>query len=1103
MNRERLQIDYEIKKSMEEVPNNQVGTDQDFTSLFSSASIKRDDGQYSDSNAIFVRKRGSFYKLKASQCPSFQYLNLENATGLVTTPRSTVGVSAIYEIYDRDTNTLLASLEDTDGSLTRTQISPNIEGHSIYIKLTVLQGTYTLEHGDNIFDGGERRFLLNAESIDATEASRYYYVAEEYDLDLVSTAMHKTYYDENMLYGGSAISVDGGLNSPYRLIEDGLNALTQTKNTLVILDSETYDEVLTIEHSAVGVSLQIVAGEGQSPVLTTGVGARKTLDRGHQAPEYTNENAIFFNENGLGVGSWQEPYSSFNTAISEAISFGKALVYGGMGTSGEGCFDISSTINGDIVIDSEYGYKPILRSFDNSVSSLIDLASTSYFSISGYEIESYVSEIGIYLGMSASSICQISNCTFRGFDTAIYSKYALGIVVGCLFESISKAIYISVDYTADISMGNVSKIIAKDIRGYLFYIEASDGHLEIENILVYGSFLGVVYLNSSSPMDLFNFKNATIYGGKNTFSQAGAIAILGNLPISYSFESIIFSKCGYAFLFDTFSVDIYYSSFDNTEHINGSGSLVYHTCGFDILFCDEEDNAFGQNPLSGGYKANSDKKDIGFSLKLMSVKRNYLTVSGVVFNGANVCFNAITKESSVSAIGMDEYRYCRFENFTGIAIDNFSYSPDPLLRYTNTKIKNSIIRNCAYGIANIYSGNTLSESIIYNIKDSGFYGALGSNYIEHSVVCTCNICVYSKGDAVITVNNSIISDSGGYGIYSESVVSINNSCLNAQTKGAVFKGKNIFYESPVFRAEGVFLLSREEEDLFQSPLIDASAEDYIGAYNIDYLHKQSGHKILRFKNNPFSVSEGMVIRGYKKSYTPNGGINRYGQTHKRVFRISWNDDEYILQEEREAILRIFDLTATEANGRRQDDSILRLHLYPENCAYKSTGNLSNNSLTDSSAKWRDSQWRGYFVNVVFEEFNDASFSPDNSVIISSLTSWDNDKWKGYEAVVYDGEKVLYFPITGVLGSYLYVGNCFKVMPSGYNKTCRIVKPIRVVDNDETTLYLEENEIKSATYAYEVGYIAVVLTTDSVFQENPSGYGNGERGGRLSLSFEEV
>ncbi|MEE9117255.1 MAG: hypothetical protein V3U02_01505, partial [Calditrichia bacterium] len=412
---EKILVHYERDLVYKNDPKNAVGATKSTT--------LRTVTTHNDTVTKYVKKFGNAYTIE------------DITDGVITTPRSDGGGvnKWWYEFYDFDTHTLLATVKDENG------VSTFVDGAAlasaaigVYVKVVLKSGTATINNGDRVrvdtdIDVGGRNIRFSAETFTSGEMLFYFaYSSSSYYMDSIT--------DQSAKYGGYRGAGVGTLRQPYFNIQDAIDAVAAAGapfTNVTVLDSESYDE----QPDADFAGIKVQAALGQTPTITSGVGARVTREVEHDG---NNADTAYVSKTGddANDGTYKEPYLT--------ITFAEANI--GARTSinimDDNFYNESIDITTGLIVESIYGKVPTIHR--TSVVDYIFRINHTDVVIAGFNIDgnTMVAEgIRFHVNYSGNTKnndiynCIIgigNNATFSGniLFNHVYNCVTGGIVVG-------------------------------------------------------------------------------------------------------------------------------------------------------------------------------------------------------------------------------------------------------------------------------------------------------------------------------------------------------------------------------------------------------------------------------------------------------------------------------------------------------------------------------------------------------------------------------------------------------------------------------------------------------------------------------------------------
>lgn len=1054
---ERVQVDYDHKTTYQSDEKNVIGATTDL--------ILRSVQAHSDLNCKYVRKFGTDYLIK-------------NVTSL----EDPVDVNLTIACYARD-GTLLGSRTGggayVDGSAVAT-------AQGIYIVCTASGGAVTLNIFGPVYsihtdvDAGGKPFYLPTAEVIADGDSITFYLSDT----------HSSYYDSAMRYGGARHTPDGTELKPYFTIQAAETALGGAFEIVTVLDSETYDEQIDIDSATTSGNSYIQAALGQTPTITSGVGARITRE---VSTQYNNTTAIYFNENGDNAnnGKWQNPKLTIANAITNRGT--NSVIYGGDGaTVSEGIFDESNTINGAFTLESDYGYIPSMTKTTGSIITITHInGNINGFKISGSESGVLIT-VNAYAGSIKNCICYNNEYGFKIWE--IYNF--VGVVEDCVFYGNDSGIHFNV---TEVIVGGIIKncIFYNNGTGFqCIYFRPFNG--TIENCICYN--------NSGHGINIRNInfggliKNCTCYNN----SCYGIIfhdvtAFTGTIQNCISYGNQTFD------LYETGGVA---PTITESNYGTNSGFTIGGGCiTTDPEFCKTDlPYKLGISANSGAYRTDTSSDDMGAHLRIIELNKSDITINGFILDGQSQYNNAIFIADSADHI--DNFiKWCTVKDFQGIAIDLYDDDTN-----TDTQILNSIIKDNGNGIKLAYGGNTIKECLIYNNSKFGIHSDWTGQTFNHNVFYNNYYGLYLESNSGgIIYKNNISHQNSLYGIYSEVALIVTYSCITDAVNANIdiTNSSNIIddplFINIVFGSEDFHLKSEFRGYSVNSVCIDAADDGLdMGAWDVDDSIFENYWKKYQFVHNPRTMNEGLLPKGVIKFDDAYGNLSGYMKSDRITLPLVWAGNSAMSEVQRKKIRYFSTHVPSVQNERTEAECEFRIHVLPVNKYGTGIADIdaTAKTLTDSDENWVENEKKGWYVTIVFKSETGGYVKSATKAMMKSGAGWNVNQWIGYY-LHYNG---YYYYIKSNSHNTLILSDPLDTLEDSNNKTYFIVKYFKIETNDETILTLTDNqsELITGEYGYYINFVKCkIQKPGGKYIQKTYDYGKEYSKTGIAITFEEV
>lgn len=933
-------------------------------------------------------------------------------------------------------------------------------------------------------DVGGKNFVLSGETIAISTTITFYL-----------SATGSTYYDSNYMYGGGRHTPDGTEALPYFNITTALADLGGAFTIVTVLDSCTYDEELEIDGA-----YTLQSALGQTPTITSGIGARITRE---VSAQWNNLTACYFNSNGndsTGLGTWQNPYKLPSTAITNRGS--KSVIYGGININTNYVYEISTTItiDGGFTFESDYNNILYLKKISNI--HIITLTDTN-INIYGINIDSnYIGSSGIYCNNSMNTILNINdNTIFNIINTGdiyidIPSTYTLEINIyrnnlrSSTTATANEIIYCYTnngDLTANISKNIcrsdnfVVPIFGTGIYCYINAASAKTATILIENNIVYNRSYGI---SSFAQLGSIIIRNNIIYA----INDSGIY--ISNLGATNTISKNIIRYCGYGHYYDGGGAPLtitYISNYDNTNNgfniTLGTGCITTEQKFISII-----NYNFGLSSNSPCLKTDGAEGDIGAILRTILISSDDVVINGFNIDGQNQYNNAIVKTGASDYTGL-QVKWCSIYDYQGIAIDDYSGTD------TTTTISNCDISYNGNGIKFTRGGNTVEESLIYSNSVYGIHCDYTVNIFNHNVFYLNHYGLYLENNSSgITLKNSIISGNSLYGVYSEVNIIIIYCCITDAINSYVnISDSTNFSDNPLFintnQGEEDFHIKTKELGYLINSACKLSADDGydVGAYLVDYGFDSEKWEKFQLYNNPFSLDPDYVLKGRIDYDDAVGSMDKYGKGHRLTFPLIWEDNDDQTEEQIDILRYISSLVKTTENGLTENETDIRLHLLPSQKLYTGTDGVISataKTLYNSGLSLVPNKYKGWHVGIKFEEGTSLVIDSSLKTATDGTKTWTVDEWEGY----YLYRNYNYYLIKSNTATALTLSDVDDTLVNETIATYSLEKYFKILSHNKNTFYLRDDnsELIDGTYDYYIDFIVCKVDNNN-FKPKMEGY----------------
>lgn len=892
---------------------------------------------------------------------------------------------------------------------------------------------------DTDVDAGGKNFILTGETIAVSTTITFYL-----------SATGSTYYDSNYMYGGGRHTPDGTEALPYFTITTALAALGGAFTIVTVLDSCTYDEELTISGA-----YTLQAALGETPTITSGIGARITREVSHDG---NNSDTAYVGKSGsdtTGTGTYQLPYATHQHAFDNL----GARTY--INTIDSETYIENIALSAACTMEPIYGKLPILSALTIGNNALTITGTP--ININGYKISD--SNYGII----SQNLSTINNCSCYN---NIYGIGWTGTATGytnnkCLCYGNINGIYITSSrggtfgYTAD-------KCICYDNSTYGLYLgnTATVISASLSNIICYNNGTGLYYTVSTANS---TFNNCILY--KN----------------NYGFHHNVGSY------FDTIIKLISYNNITFDLIKSNATPTITYSCygtnsGFTIgagCFTTEPQFCFTTNPYKLGLSSNSpclkvdgSENDIGVILRTILISSNDVVINGFNINGQSQYNNAIGKTGATDYTGL-QVKWCSIYNYQGIAIDDYSGAD------TTTTISNCKIYYNGNGIKFTRGGNTVEECLIYSNSVYGIHCDYTVNTFNHLILYGNQYGIYFESNSSgISIKNSIFNGNSLYGIYSEVSVSISYCCITDAVNSYIdITDTTNFTNNPLFintneNEEDFNIKTKAGGYLMDSICFETADDGYdIGAYKVNNYISANDWKYFIFDYNPKDIDFAKKLKGKLDFENALGSTNTFAQDEKRLITLTWTSQQVSTANQRKIIEYLAGLVQTRKNGLIENETKIRVHFLKSQKLESGTSGViseSQKTITDTSKAWIENEFKGFSVNTIFESGdNTMNINKDTKICTVSGKSWTVNAWTGYWLSLYISNYQYYFYILSNTADTLTISDTYNyISETQTGIDWKIVKHFKIESNTEDILYLNDDdaELDDTITNYEIDFI---------------------------------
>jgi hypothetical protein len=901
---------------------------------------------------------------------------------------------------------------------------------------------------DTDVDAGGLAFVCAAETIADGDTLRLY---------LSDTS--STYYDANYMYGGARHTpAVGDSRLPYFHPEAADTALA-ARTIVHVLDSATYE---VSEYAISGASTIWQAALGQTPTITSGVGARVSRE---VSVQYNNVTAVYFNENGndANPGTWQEPKLTIAGAIAARVAHD--IIYGGTGaTVSGGIFSENITIAAAYLLEPDYGYIPSVNAIQitnvgGEIYGFITTQITSGISLTGNIQDNTVHDFvgsGVFLGAAAIET------DLNGGN--ILRNHIYGSSIG-----IQQAQNASVTGTIEKNIIHDGVHAGGILAGII--MDASGGRtnsINVRNNVIYNNYEDGLYLYTHTQNLTGNIENNTIYNN-NQYGIYAEENAGGNITTVRN--NIIWNNTTFDLYLGAGAVTITESNYGtNSGFTIGAGCITT-----DPEFCYTTlPYKFGISANSGAYRTDTSSDDMGAHLRCIEINNSDITINGFYIDGQEQYNNAIFIVDNAGHTGTI-IKWNNIFDYQGQQIDLYGTAD------TDATITNNKIYNGGNAIRLAYGGNTVQENLIYNNSIFGIWTDWTIQEFIHNVFYGNQYGIYLESNSAgITIRDCIFDQNSSYGIYSEVALVITYcDILDAVNSNVNITAASNLTDNPLFvnTNEGAedFHIKTIEGGYVSDSACKESASDGkdIGAFDVSYSVANDYWKLYELAYNPKVMDFGNRPKGAVQFTDAEGGLDNWAKAHKRVFGLAFGQNQYTTEVLRNK-LKLFsvDMMRKRENTYVDSQTIFRVHFQPTTYLESGTGTVDGTGKTiqDITQDWTENKFKGWHVGV---QYTSGVGTGTLAAVARTLTVnpspvWTVNQWIGYY-FHYAGN---YYYILSNTADILTLSDPLGNLVNDISIDWEIEKYFKIISNIETSLCVsdDDDELPTGSYEYYIDFI---------------------------------
>jgi len=913
-------------------------------------------------------------------------------------------------------------------------------------------------------DGYGSGTLSTSINIDTdVDASGYSFIApgesiiDDQQIKLYLSYSGSTYYDQNYKHGGARHTPTGVERLPYFKIQDAIDTVTPTFINVEVLDSEIYEEIITINDN----NTNIQSSLGQTPTIKApGCGARISREVENDG---NNIDTIYVGKSGsdsTGDGTYQKPYFSLQYAHDNLNGRTNINIIDSLGYA-EGL-----SVTNVITLEPIYGEVPI---FTGGYQIHI-ITGGNGSTIIGLDLRFSTPEAILCYQAGSSNILDnsITNAT-------IGIKYDSSSVSGDIKRNKIRNIYTGLLCNTGSNGASIENNIVGDCANGLFIaFTSTTSGISIKNNIIHDcSLYGIEQVGGN---------NATIEN--NTIYKCNVGIDYGSLPTGNTIRNnIIYNSTSYDLVDTSTAQTITYSCFiTNNGFTEGTGNVKSDPLLSQVF----TPYKLGISPISPVIRKDSNSKDIGTNLDLITITANNITINGFIIDGNDFFNYGIIDSTDTNYTGFIS-KYNDVINCTSSGI--FLYDSDT---DTDAQILNTKVYKNGSGISLFYGGNTLKNNLIYRNSQIGLYSNYLSTIIQSNVFFSNSEGIrFDENTAGTTIVNNIFDNNFEYGIYSAVIVVGTYNCHTDPILNVNFDDETNIIIDPLFinieqDSEDFNLRSVEGGFKYESSLINRGIGGAdIGAYIVDRELLSEQIKSYQLDYNPFMVERSLKLKGQTKFDNALGSLSTFGRSHKMIFNLQWNDDDLQTEKQLFTMRYLSQLSKTRENEKSDENVKVYFHLRPEEKELTgSSGIISGSKLNDSLLNLAENRYKGYHLAVKFESGSGMIIDADAKTGTVSGAEWTEDQWKGY----YIYYNLNYHIIISNTSDTITVSDIYGVLIDGvinysFEKYFKILKH----SPNEFCLYDPNSELTNGTYAYYIDFVECIITNALFKPKQDSGF----------------
>lgn len=1045
---------------------------------------------HDDTVAKYVRKFGKPYTIK------------EVTAAAVDTPRGSGSHSWSYKFYgvaSDGTETLLGTLED-DGTPAFTQGS-TLSTACAYVRIDLVGGTGNISITNN--DTLTITTDLDTDLSVVLSGESYTAPGSVTVMPWYLSQTGSTYYDQDMTVGGARHTPDGTQALPYFTINAALATLGGAFTICAILDSEDYDEVITLGTD----TWEIQAVLGQTPRHCPGIGARSSR---HMTHDGNNSDTIYVGASGsdsTGNGKYQTPYATPYAGVNAAGTKNYVVVIDSNTYSGTAV--VSSTRTRTLETAWKKTPKIVRGASSVQVTGFNDFGLSMY----GFEIDCLGTGYGFYGGYAHTWTGEFSDNTVYNAQNGVYLAYGTGDFYGNggdvrrnKIYSCSKGIEIYISnltaphtYSGDISYNKIYGCGLNGIQVQVFDSVATTSVIDYDIVHNQISACGGngIYFVYTATIIYNNVTWQIVLDHNSVYKCKWGLTV--NLPQNPSppptgptdnnvYRSNIFYGSS---LYDVVSATATTHTYSTIVTEFGSTTLSTGCTTTPPVFCFS-----GTTPYRLGLATTStaqrrtadDSDDMGANLYAIRLEASTIKLNGIEFYGWEGYMQAIYCPTVQTELSM---KWCNVKRYEGIGVECYSETATE----TDWVILNCLIYRNGEGVSvsTLASFNSITYSVLaLNYKYGAALMTDDQTFTHNTVYNNFDVGLYlgSGVSGSITLQDGIYNENTNYGIFAANAdmasIFLQYVAITDAVSDTIDKtGTTVIFVDPLFistedGSEDFRLKRIADGYVYDSGCLGfASDGTDLGAWQTTTATSEESWKKYELPLLPGTLQYNNGLTDYSEVRDALGGIDNIATGRKKRFSFAYPPNAYTTGPLRKKLEYFSGLVKTRENNLVDDDTLFLLHLKPDTFMDSGTGATVNGTLKtimDSGKDWVEDEHKGWWACVKVLESTDLVIDATAKTGTRSVASWTTDQWAGY--IIYI--RGYYYRIVSNTGTVLTISDPNDTLTSETLATWALEKHFKILSNTETALTVEDldAELPTGTYSYYIDYIKVRVVNPS-------------------------